>query len=454
MWKTNTAQKDGIKTQNLEIPVRFINPDKQYDYVQSYTVSKEKDRWSLYNFPILNTIYDEFLDEPIISNSRIENLVMVSTLLSGLFLGAVMGIPMSVEFSEVEDARERFSKAPYNATRWRSPVIIEELSMYTTAAVYTLGAAMCGIVVFYLLAGMETSNSENTPRRIRESWWYWNKIIIFFIFVSTLFGMVASFLAFNRFAFIKFPDLWVENDGQEVNGTWSTPGRKIDFPSGRSSTYGSYLSWGYFYLILSIVVSMILMSFTRCIRNTKEEQVYAVYNEKMYKWIENRKTILLYLNTIVKIWDMEDQLPDTNNPFLLNLEKPNLIDKQNHPVEKSSQTSPLPIKAAYGKRSDGNGDRIRDPRVRKAFGVIQLADYAKWDTFIRDYKFDKIKAFKDFSSRWRISLQIFAKLWNEEEKLDVFKKCTSFLNVGKEAKPETATFESILLEEIFSKRQP
>ena len=215
---------------------------------------------SLYNCPLLNTIYDEFLDEATISNQRIENLVMISTLLSGLFLGAVMGIPMSVDFGEVEEARERFSKAPYNATRWKSPTIIQELSMYTTAAVYMLGASMCGIVVFYLLGGMETSNSDNTPRKIRESWWFWNRSIIFFIFISTLLGMVASFLAFNRFAFIKFPDMWVENGGESINGTWSKAGRPVAFPSGRSSTYGSYLSWGYFYLILSIICMMMVMS--------------------------------------------------------------------------------------------------------------------------------------------------------------------------------------------------
>ena len=107
--------------------------------------------------------------------------------------------------------------------------------------------------------------------------------LYFFIFVSTLFGMVASFLAFNRFAFIKFPDLWVENNGQEVNGTWTTKGRAVDFPSGETSTCRSYLSWGYFYLILSIIVSMIVMSFTRCMRNKKRSRytMYTIKNEKL-----------------------------------------------------------------------------------------------------------------------------------------------------------------------------
>ena len=68
--------------------------------------------------------------------------------------------------------------------------------------------------------------------------------------------MVASFLAFNRFAFIKFPDLWVENGGKLINGTWSNAGRSVDFPSGRSSTYGSYLTWGYFYLILTVFLTL------------------------------------------------------------------------------------------------------------------------------------------------------------------------------------------------------
>ena len=157
--------------------------------------------------------------------------------------------------------------------------------MYTTAAVYTWCINVRNCCVYLLAAWnhriakiplVEYADLGGTGTSRLYSLSLFNP------------GMVASFLAFNRFAFIKFPDLWVENNGKEVNGTWTTKGRAVDFPSGRTSTYGSYLSWGYFYLILSIIVSMIVMSFTRCMRNKKEEQVYDVYNKKMKNWITNR----------------------------------------------------------------------------------------------------------------------------------------------------------------------
>ena len=430
--------------ERLAIPVRFINPEKQYDYVQTYTVKKKMKHCSLYNCPLLNTIYDEFLDEATISNQRIENLVMISTLLSGLFLGAVMGIPMSVDFGEVEEARERFSKAPYNATRWKSPTIIQELSMYTTAAVYMLGASMCGIVVFYLLGGMETSNSDNTPRKIRESWWFWNRSIIFFIFISTLLGMVASFLAFNRFAFIKFPDMWVENGGESINGTWSKAGRPVAFPSGRSSTYGSYLSWGYFYLILSIICMMMVMSFTRCVRNLKEPEVYRDYIERTKVWIDGREKIYMFLNMIVLIWDMEDNLKDSSNPFLLNLDSGDLRnmestrereereEKYGSRIQKPSQIKSS-VKVSH--ELETSVAFHHDPRVNKAFGVIQLADYCQWETFIRDYN---DKQFNDFSSRWRVSFgkiaPLYPKLQGKVKDDEIYKRCKQFVDKPMEFK--------------------
>jgi hypothetical protein len=305
---------------------------------------------------------------------------------------------------------------------------------------------------------METSNSDNTPRKIRESWWFWNRSIIFFIFISTLLGMVASFLAFNRFAFIKFPDLWVENGGKLINGTWSKAGRPVDFPSGRTSTYGSYLSWGYFYLILSIICMMMVMSFTRCVRNFKEQDVYKTYHKKTEVWIHGREKIYMFLNMIVLIWDMEDNLKDSSNPFLLNLDSGDLANMESRGIwncekkQESSQnkkgTKIAPAGGDYGSRiqkkqvlelyEDGDDKKTEpfketkvsfhhDPRVNKAFGVVQLADYCQWETFIRDYN---DKQFKDFSSRWRVSLGDIAKLY--EKSLD--KKALKVPNIYDEVK--------------------
>jgi hypothetical protein len=361
-----------------------------------------------YKVPFVNSLYDEFVDEPLMSTSRINDLITATTLLSGLFLGAVCAIPMSVDFDEVSQARERFKTSPYNSTRWKDDAIISELAAYTSASVYTLGSAMASIVVFYLFSGMETSNDENTPREIRQSWWSYNRYIILFIVMSTLSGMVISFLAFNRFAFMKFPDLFVENGGKMVNGSWSTVGRGVDIPSVRTSTYGALLSWGYFYLMLSIIANWAIMSCSRCNKFQVEHNVYVGYKQKMSKWNIERNKIIMYLSMITKIWDMSDGLSDDGNPFLISLDENVNLPKQTKVAPNSEER----FEERFEERCDWEKDnavsvRHNDIRVNKAFEIIQAANYCKWEIFLKDFKNHEGSDFKDLSARWRRSLRTF-----------------------------------------------
>ena len=409
----------------LSIPVRFINPDKQYECLQTQSV-REKGSYAYY-IPLLNSLYDEFLDEPTISSDRINDLITATTLLSGLFLGAVCAIPMSVDFEEVGKARERFKAPPYNKTPYANDVIIRDLAAYTSASVYSLGSSMISIVVFYLLSGIKTANGEDTPLEIRVSWWRFNRFVILFIVLSTISGMVFSFFAFNRFAFIKFPDLWVENGGKMINGTWSNEGRNVDIPSVRTSTYGALLSWAYFYAIGSFVANWMVMSCARIRQNIVEKKVYKDYNEYLIKWNEERNIMLAHLHCIVKAWDMADGLCDSANPFLLDLgtgamEKHENMEKHEKKKSKKTKVDPTNEKEIkFGKR---NSSSENDSRVNKAFEVIQAANYSKWSIFLSDYK-NNHEEFRSLSARWRISLKLMAK--EEEIKTET---CKDFL--GKE----------------------
>ena len=390
----------------LSIPVRFINPDKQYECLQTQSV-REKGSYAYY-IPLLNSLYDEFLDEPTISSDRINDLITATTLLSGLFLGAVCAIPMSVDFEEVGKARERFKAPPYNKTPYANDVIITDLAAYTSASVYSLGSSMISIVVFYLLSGIKTANGEDTPLKIRVSWWRFNRFVILFIVLSTISGMVFSFFAFNRFAFIKFPDLWVENGGKMINGTWSNEGRNVDIPSVRTSTYGALLSWAYFYAIGSFVANWMVMSCARIRQNIVEKKVYKDYDEYLIKWKKERDIMLAHLHCIVKAWDMADGLFDSANPFLLDLGT-GMVEKH-EPTFVSSVTKVDPNKPTFVWHTRDHTSE-NDCRVNKAFEVIQAANYSKWSIFLSDYK-NNHEEFRSLSARWRISLKLMAK---EEE---------------------------------------
>ena len=200
---------------------------------------------------------------------------------------------------------------------------------------------------------------------------------------------------------------------------------------------------------------MMIMSLTRCIRNNKEEEVYDAYYKKTEVWIYGREKIFMFLNMIAIIWDMEDNLKDSSNPFLLKLDSGDLGNMESN-VEKKQESRMIPVVAPVGSSSTKDDSKIKDfgsriqeqvlklkkdgvvnttevkvsfhhdPRVNKAFGVVQLADYCQWETFIRDYN-DKL--FKDFSSRWRVSLGKIAKLYKEKSEESPGKKILTVPNI-------------------------
>ena len=224
---------------------------------------------------------------------------------------------------------------------------------------------------------------------------------------------------------------------------------------------------------------MMVMSFTRCVRNFKEQDVYKTYHKKTEVWIHGREKIYMFLNMIVLIWDMEDNLKDSSNPFLLNLDSGDLANiKQESSQNKKGTTKTAPAGGDYGPRiqekqywlyKDGDDKKTiketkvsfhHDPRVNKAFGVIQLADYCQWETFIRDYN---DKQFNDFSSRWRVSLGDIAKLYeksldkkalkvpniyDKEDKDVIYDNCVKFVE-NPEANQFKTICENIPLEKKF-----
>ncbi len=295
----------------LNIPIRFINSRKQDDFYNFYSLKRDDLKESMwYRMPLINVFYDEFIDEDYVTNEYIMGFLEMVGLLTALFLSAVAAIPMSVDFEELDAARKRFASDPYLQTRWGgNDTIMYELSAYSTCAIYMLGTAVSLIIFFFFFSGMNNYNDENTPGKIRKEWWKYHKIIIIFIFLSSLCGMVSSFLAMNRFGIIKFPDLYVEKACRyDRNGT-CTGGNREKFPSGFDSAYGAYLTWGYFYMVCSLFLSWLIHSAARARQGTVGEKVYQHYNAKLKGWNRERKKILVYFGYLVKRWDLVDNLP-------------------------------------------------------------------------------------------------------------------------------------------------
>lgn len=109
----------------LNIPTRFINPSQSQNYMDVYTVKHHAHKLSkitlsdwLEKIPLFNVLYHTLLNHDHIDNEYLRGFLDLLGVTTGLLLSAVVAFPLSVDFTEIEKARERFARAPYNQSRW------------------------------------------------------------------------------------------------------------------------------------------------------------------------------------------------------------------------------------------------------------------------------------------------------------------------------------------------
>lgn len=158
----------------LNIPIRFINPSQSQNYLDVFTV-KDHARLSvtrsdcLNKVPLFNVLYHTLLNHDHIDNEYLRGFLDLLGVTTGLLLSAVVAFPLSVDFAEIEKARERFARAPYNQSRWGrtangvDPLVVQ-LSTFTTASLYLLGTAITLVIMFFFFSGMNESNAPNVPK--------------------------------------------------------------------------------------------------------------------------------------------------------------------------------------------------------------------------------------------------------------------------------------------------
>eukprot|EP00944_MAST-04C_sp_MAST-4C-sp1_P011136 g11136.t1 len=200
-------------------------------------------------------------------------------------------------------------------------------------------------------------------------------------------------MAINRFAVVKMPDLYVEGivGCADSSALTCAAGRDVKIPSGMDSTYGALLTWGYFFLIGSILLSWTIHSIPIMRKVCIEKQVYNHYDGKLKRWNEERTKILMFFTYITKRWDMADKLVDVYNPFLKDI---------SNASNKGTDVTLLGRRVVdAGEDSKHRHSNIaKDPRVMKAFAVLQKYGYVTWKSFILDFQQSLRPAMKDINN--------------------------------------------------------
>lgn len=403
--KVTPSNVDDKHRKELNIPTRFINPMQAQNYLEVFTVKRHGNVTSsvsdcVNKIPLFNVLYHAFLNHDAIDNEYLRGFLDLIGVTTGLMLSAVVALPLSIDYSEIEQTRKRFAHAPYNMTRWGrtakgvDPLIVQ-LTMYTTGSIYMLGTSVALVLMFFFFSGMQESNALNVPKIIRKDWWRLHKFLIIFIFFTSLFGMMSSYMAINRFSIVKMPDLYVEGivDCADSSAQTCAAGRDVKIPSGMDSTYGALLTWGYFFLIGSILLSWTIHSIPIMRKVCIEKQVYHHYDGKLKRWNEERTKILMFFTYITKRWDMADKLVDAYNPFLKDM---------SNASNKGDDDTLFFLGARVVDAGEDSKHRhsniAKDPRVMKAFAVLQKYGYVTWKSFILDFKQSLRPAMKDINN--------------------------------------------------------
>ena len=172
------------------------------------------------------------------------------------------------------------------------------------------------------------------------------------------------------------PDLFVEGLIDCAGSETCAAGRDIKIPSGMDSTYGALMTWGYFFLVGSLIVSWIVHSIPILRRSTVERRVYKHYAKKLEQWNKERRIILMYFTYITKRWDIADRLIDKFNPFL----------KDIHLASNDTNENVLGARLVDAGDNESVTNIAHDPRVTQAFAVLQKYGYFTWRSFILDFK--------------------------------------------------------------------
>ena len=97
--------------------------------------------------------------------------------------------------------------------------ILRELATFTTGATYSLGTGVWLTVLVLLTTSSGIESHDATSSHLRDLWWTYTRWCVLISVGSSLLGTIMTFFAFNRMVYIKYPDLYVEQNG------------RLDFPA-------------------------------------------------------------------------------------------------------------------------------------------------------------------------------------------------------------------------------
>ncbi len=289
-----------------------------------------------YKLPILNLLYDAFLDE-VPSHEEVKDSLETLGILSALTMTCAFSIPLSFSFEEFKDLQDRnFSVIGLQTLGGNSVYevsdLLSDLSKYTAASVQLLSFSVFIIVLLlaFSTAGIETNFEKvmmekaeliekgdelkimtdvsskikfytkreaskkrtlrdmsekfikREARELRRIWWGYAKYIISFATISTVAGTICLCIAFNRACYVKFLDKNVDAEGKV---------KIFDFSG--ISPYSTFRSFAYVTVFVTVSLILVLSCAKRSMGYHLADTLSVESNEKDFIELQNLHTQLL-----------------------------------------------------------------------------------------------------------------------------------------------------------------
>jgi hypothetical protein len=211
--------------------------------------------------PILNLFYD-VLFRAVPDNEEVQTLLNNIGLMSALMLTIDISIATCFSYSDIDEARARFSG---NGTYAHVTALIQtpgqdvfvaimtDYTTYLASSTYLHGNAIMGVIILLLT----TTNGMESANKLRGEWWKYARIVICYSAICAIAGTILVFAALNRAMFLKYPDFYVEKQ---------TTIRNMYFPmiSG-PSIFGIWETYAFLCSMLPTLLVVLLLSFAKMV---------------------------------------------------------------------------------------------------------------------------------------------------------------------------------------------
>ena len=211
--------------------------------------------------PIINLLYDIFLDEPL-EETHLKELLNLLGLIAALLLSVAGGFPGAVNFQEIQDALGRYSEkddvswsfcvattfnpspilenqryktrcnrilelgnsyvtSPFSFLKGGGHFYINSFGNFMNASLGLMTMSLLGTIFIYMFLVVTSFEAPRTGivsqaelierrRRLYSAWWKYVQIALFYVVICLVSGLFCLFYTIHSLIVIKVPDVFVE----------------------------------------------------------------------------------------------------------------------------------------------------------------------------------------------------------------------------------------------------